>query len=302
VKKNTLRFFVQVGNILVGMLSFLVALLAFASASSDAHQRGVDLYKKKEYAAAIEALSNSIKSESPQSPDFRESALLIGQSYFMLSKAPEAIPWLEKAPASNEASFMLGYAYFQAGQGEKSEAAFAQLFGVKPESAAAHLLAAQMLLKREYEDQALAEAKKAVALDPNIPEGHFILGELAVYRGSLDEGIAEILKEITVNPAFAMAWYRLGDAYTRKERWEEAIPNLERAVWLNPEFSGPYVLLGKCYFKQQNFSNAEGILRRALVIDPRNREAISLLGRTLSATGRADEAHTVLEKLNPPSK
>ncbi len=92
--------------------------------------------------------------------------MLIGQSYFQLGQAPKAIPWLEKVPNVNEANYMLGYAYLQANRANDSEVAFARLFALNPASAGAHLLAGQMMLKKEYEAQAEDELQKALALDP----------------------------------------------------------------------------------------------------------------------------------------
>ena len=71
-------------------------LLAVGTTVSAAHQRGVNLYKAHKYNEAITALTEAAQAEDPKSADFQESALLIGQSYFMLSQAPKAIPWLEK--------------------------------------------------------------------------------------------------------------------------------------------------------------------------------------------------------------
>lgn len=278
------------------MLSSVLALLLWFGAAGTAHQRGVELYKAHKYSEAIAVLEDAVKTEKPGSAPYRESVVLLGQSYFMISQAPKAIPWLEKAPSTNEVNYMLGYAYLQAGQPGLSSAAFARLFGVAANSAAAHLLAGQMMIKKEYEDQGVAEVNKALALDPNLPEAHFLLAEIAIYRGRIDEAIADLDKELAVNPNFSMAWYRLGDAYTRRDDWAHAIPNLERAIWLNPDFSGPYILLGKSYLKTGDFSNAEGILRRALVIDPRNYSATYLLGQTLLALGRTDEGKAMLEK------
>jgi tetratricopeptide (TPR) repeat protein len=282
------------------MLYPLLALLLSAASDTAAHQHALELYKQQRYAESAAAFQDAIKTEKPGSPDYNESALFIGQSYFMLSQALNAIPWLEKIPELNEANYMLGYAYLQAHAPGKSEAAFARLFGLKPDSAAAHLVAADMMLKKEYELEAVAEAQKALALDPKLPESHFLLGEVATYRGRLDEGIQDFQAELALNPGYAMAWYRLGDAYTRKQSWDAAIPNLQRAVWLNPDYSGPYILLGKCYLKTGNLANAEGILRRGLLLDPNNREANYLLGQTLMAAGKADEAKAVLDKLKQP--
>lgn len=279
------------------MLPFALAVLLIGGIVSDDHQRGVELYKQQKYTEAIAALQEAVKTEDPAGPDYKESALLIGQSYFMLAQAPKAIPWLEKVTNINEANYMLGYAYLQNKQPADSEAAFARLFGLKPDSAAAHLVAARMLVKKEYEAYAIDEARKAVALDPKLPEAHFLLGEMALYQGRIDEGLSEMNQEIAINPGFAMAWYRRGDAYARQEKWDAAIPDLQRAVWLNPDFSGPFILLGKCYFKTANYSNAEGILRRALALDPRNYSATYLLGQTLMNEGKKDEGREVLEKL-----
>jgi tetratricopeptide (TPR) repeat protein len=279
------------------MVVMLTLLAMGVSAAQTDHARGVELYKAQKYNEAISVLQQAFKAEDPQSAEYRESALLIGQSYFMLSQAPQAIPWLEKVSTINEANYMLGYAYLQAAQLELSEAAFARLFELKPDSAKAHLLAAQMMLKKQYEDQAMMEVNKALALDPKLPQAHFLRGEMYLFGGQLDDGIGELKAELENDPNFAMAWYRLGDAYTRKEDWATAIPDLQRAVWLNPDYSGPYILLGKCYFKQSNFSNADGILRRALKLDPNNESAIYLLGQTLMAEGRQDEGRAELEKL-----
>src|SRR5256885_12804662 len=157
------------------MLEVVLSLLLSASVPSEAHQRGVELYKQQKYPDAIAVLEQASKTEDPVTPEYKESALLIGQSYFMLSQAPKAIPWLEKLPSVNEANYMLGYAYLQTAQQDQAEAAFARLFGLKPESAAGHLLAGQMMLKKEYHDQAVIEVNKALALDSKLPEAHFLL-------------------------------------------------------------------------------------------------------------------------------
>jgi tetratricopeptide (TPR) repeat protein len=279
------------------MVQIIIALLISANVPGEAHQRGVDLYKQKKYPEAIVALETAVQSESPGTPTYKESVVLIGQSYFVLSQSVKAIPWLEKAPDSNEANYMLGYAYVQTKEENKSEAAFARLFGVNPESAAGHLVAAQMLNKKEFYIEAGAELKKALAMDPKLPETHFLLAELAILAGRLDEAINDLKAELALNPSFSMAWYRLGDAYTRQEHWDLAIPQLQRAVWLNQNYSGPYILLGKCYFKQQDYMNAESILRRALMIDPKNSSGTYLLAQTLMAEGKTEEGRALLAKV-----
>ncbi len=285
-------------SILFNMFHVAAHLVFFAAtAASQEHQQGLELYKQRNYEQAITALERAAQKEDPRSAEFKESALLIGQSYFQLSQAPKAIPWLERVKSVNEANYMLGYAYLQTNQQDQSRNAFARLFGVAPESAVGHLMAGDMMLKKEFEEQASIELQKAVMLDPKLPQAHFLLAEIAIYRGRLDEGIDQMNRELALNPGSSMAWYRRGDARTRQENWDLAIPDLQRAVWLNPDFSGPFILLGRCYFKKGDYGNAEGILRRALLLDPQNYAATYLLGQTLMLAGKRDEGRSTLERL-----
>jgi tetratricopeptide (TPR) repeat protein len=264
---------------------------------SAAHQHGVALYRQQNYQEAVTTLEAAAKDEPPDSADFKESALLIGQSLFVLNQAPKAIPWLEKVGPLNNVNFMLGYAYFLNHENEKSEAAFARVFNQNADSAGGRLIAGQMLLKRAYEKEAAEEINKSLAMNPKLPEGHFILGEIAITQGRLEDGVAEMSKELEMNPDFAMAWYRRGDAYARQGNLNAAIDDLKRAIWLNQSYSGPYILLGKCYFNQKNYAKAESALRSARDLDPQNYSATYLLARTLMAENKTDEARSLLEKL-----
>ena len=259
-----------------------------------AHQAALSAYKQHHYPEAVTQFTEALKSESPGSPEYEESVLLLGQSLFLESKYADAIPWLEKALSGKaptpEAAYMLGNAAIFTQQSDKAVKAFAQLFLVSPTSAAAHMLTGRMLLHHDMDVEAARQAKLALQIDQKIPEAHFLLGEVAILHAQLDEAIAELKAEIDINPGFAMAHYRLGDAYSRLEKWEEAMAPLERSVWLNPNYSGPFILLGKGYLKRGELANADGVLRHALQLDPQNRSAHYLLGQTLMQLGKPDEA------------
>jgi tetratricopeptide (TPR) repeat protein len=268
----------------------LLALLLEISAQ---HQAALVAYKQHKFTEAVAQFTEALKSEQPNSPEYDESVLLLGQSYYLQSKYAESIPWLEKAVSvkapTAEAAYMLGNACILTHQSVKAVQAFAQLFHVGADSAAAHLTTARMMMHQELADDAASEAKAALEIDPRIPEAHFLLGEVAINHADLDTAIAELRKEIELNPGYAMAHYRLGDAYSRTEDWDHAMEPLERSIWLNSNFSGPYILLGKGYLKKKELANAEGVLRHALRLDPQNLSAHYLLGQTLTQEGKAEE-------------
>jgi tetratricopeptide (TPR) repeat protein len=285
-----------------GKLKEAQEMLAGADASSPGakYLRGLISYRLHDYVSAAKALQEAVAAIPGNSPKYRETVRMIGQSEYLSGHIAAAIPWLEKAQASgarsNELFYMLGNSYLQARQIEKGRAALARTFGVPADSGAARLYTAEMLIRLEFEDDAQRELEAAVAGEPKLPGAHYMLGELAIYRAQTSRAIDELSREITLNPDFAMAYYRLGDAYTRQEDWDHAVPPLERAVWLNPTYSGPYILLGKAYFKKSDLPNAEHMLRRALQMDPRNASAHYLLGRTLIQAGRTEEGRKLLRR------
>jgi len=269
-------------------------LLLFLQAGE--HQTALAAYKQHKLPEAVAHFTAALKTEKPGSAEYEESVQLLGQSLFLQSKYADAIPWLEKTTASPEVAFMLGNAYIFTQQTDKAVKAFAQLYQVKPDSAAAHLIAARLFLHHDVDAEAAKQAKLALQADPRIPEAHFLLGEVAIGHAEIDQAIAELTKEIELNPSYAMAYYRLGDAFTRRDLWDQAMAPLERSVWLNPNYSAPFILLGKGYLKKKEFANAEGVLRHALKLDPQNLSAHYLLGQTLMQLGRTEDAQKELAR------
>ena len=130
-----------------------------------------------------------------------EATQLLGLSYYLSGRPAEAIPYLEKVqswfPRANvDAAYILGIAYIQTKDYPHSRAAFARMFDVPPDSAAAYLFTARMLLRQEFDPVAEEYAQKSVALDPKFPLAHALLGELHLYKSRVPEAIAEFEKEL----------------------------------------------------------------------------------------------------------
>lgn len=261
--------------------------------------RGIAHYHADDHSKAIEALAPTVPRLPAGSLERREAVQVLGLSLYLAGPLTEAVPYLEETRAwaqdNLELAYILGNTYVQTQQPEKARAAFAQLFGKAPDSAAAHLLTAQMMVRLEQEEMADVELRQALRKDPRLPQAHYLLGQAAIFRGRFAEARELLLKELELNPDHAMAFYRLGDAYTREARWDEAIAALQKSLWLSPHFSGPYILLGRSYMKKGQPATAEGMLRRAIQYDPNNKSAHYLLGQLLQQTGRAEEARRELE-------
>ena len=216
-------------------------------------------------------------------------------------KPKEAIPRLEAVqawyPRANvDASHVLGVCYIQTMRYDDARKAFATMYDVPADSAAAHLFNARMLLRQGYDPVAEQEAKQAVALDPKLPLAHRMLGELYLFKSRIPEAATELKAELAINPSHAATYYTLADAYTRLMQWDDAERLLQRSIWLDSSASGPYILMGKVLMHKKDYVLAERTLRRALNMDPNNYLAHYLLGQALRATDRADEAEREMKR------
>jgi tetratricopeptide (TPR) repeat protein len=266
--------------------------------------RGLAEYHADEHQKAIETLRPVASKLAPGSLERREAEQVLGLSLYASGRLQEAVPHLEAtrtwARDNVELHYFLGLAYLQTGRIDDARGALAVTFGVAPESAAAHLTTAQMLIRLNLDEGAAAELKRALEKDSRLPHVRYLLGQIALFRGRLEESEEWTRGEIDVNPGNAMAWYQLGDVHVRAARWDQATTALQRSIWLNPFYSGPYILLGRAYMKTGQPSTAEGMLRRAIQYDPNNRAAHYILAQLLQQLGRHDEAKTeyaIAEKL-----
>ncbi len=255
---------------------------------------GKAFYAQGKYQDAVEKLSLVVAKFEKNTPEYKESAQILGLSHYVLGHLGESIPYLEQiiewSPENNEVVYALGISYIQTRQPAKAREIYSRLFGVPANSAAAYLLNAQMHVRQRFEETAEIELNQALKLDAKLPQANFILGELAIYKAEIDKGIGFLQKEIALNPSNGMAYYRLGEALTRQLKWDEAVAPLQKSIWLNPFFSGPYIVLGKVYFKKGDYGNAENILRRAAAMDPNNFGAHHLLAQSLQQSGKIEEA------------
>ena len=255
---------------------------------------GVAHYHAGDPAKAIDALTPVADRFAPGSIERREAEQVLGLAFFLTGRFADAIPRLEAtrrwASDNLELAFALGQSYIHTQRADHARDVLAALYGVAADSASAHLITAQLMVRLEMETLAEAELTRALQKDSRLPNTNLLLGQIALYRGRLPEAAALTERELALNPASAMALSQLGDAYVRQGRWDDAIGALQKSIWLNPYYSAPYILLGRAYVKKEQPSTAEGMFRRAIQYDPNNRTAHYLLAQLLQQLGRSEEA------------
>lgn len=253
--------------------------------------RGMAYYLKGKMAEAAAAFGRAVE----QDPNNLDAMQMEGVSFFREGKCADAVPLLERAhrsvaSANVDPNYVLGLCYMDTRRYDDARRAFAGQYGFAPESAPAYLLAARMLLRRDYIPLAEESARRALALNPVLPQAHFLLGEVELAREQARDAIADFEKERELNPLDGAVYERLGDAYIRMGDFDRAQQALDRAILLEPNTNAPYILLGKVLLKQKNSMMAKLYLEHALQIDANNYMAHYLLGQAYRALGRSDDA------------
>ncbi len=261
-----------------------------------AQAKGQAFYALGRYAEAEAAFASA----AAQDPKDLQAIQMRGLSLFRLGRPAAAIPLLEQAqqfgPETRvDPAYVLALCYLDTKRYEDARRTFALQYGFAPESAGAYLLAARMLLRRDYVPIAAEYAKKALTIDPALPLAHLLLGEVALYGNHLEEATAEFELERARNPLNGAVYDRLGDAYSRAGEYQKASQSLQRALLLEPTATGPYLLLGKVLLKQGAPANAMMYLERARTMDPGNFMTHNLLGQAYRAVGRTDDARRETE-------
>ena len=120
------------------------------------------------------------------------------------------------------------------GRVEEAVAQFRKAAALQPDFAAERSNLGGALAKAGRPDEALAELRKALALDPGYAPAHYQLGLVLSRRGDAQGAILEWRSALQLDPKDAEAHARLGDALDAQGRTAEALAHWREALELRP--------------------------------------------------------------------
>ena len=192
-------------------------------------------------------------------------------------------------------------------QNERAADLFRQAVSRDPDLALAHGGLARALYSRALYDsspagqillqEALAEARATISLDPREATGYFAASGASLYLGDHATALEDARKTLQLNPNFAYAHYRLGQVLIFSGRPAEAIAPIERSMRLSPcDPQLPLVLetLAVAHYQARDYETAVELARsagRAM-----GGAATAVLVAALARLGRLEEAADALDK------
>jgi spermidine synthase len=121
-------------------------------------------------------------------------------------------------------------------QQRRTIAGSAYLGGIVPESAELHNVLGIALAVRGRLDEAIAEFRAALSLDPGAARTHWHLGAALAAKGADQEATEQLRRAAELEPNNSQVHNDLGITLARQGRLEEAASHFERALALDPEF------------------------------------------------------------------
>ncbi len=140
-------------------------------------------------------------------------------------------------------------------------------------------------------EQARAAARRALELDPELPEGHIALGwVLADYDWDWARAKAELDRALELAPGDGDVQRASASLAMQLGRLDEAIGLARRAVVLDPLSKPAHVVLGDCCMRAGRLDDAVASLQVALDLAPNAGIAHYILSCARLLQGRADDA------------
>jgi len=180
----------------------------------------------------------------------------------------------------------------------KARAAATRALAIDDKLAEAHTALAYVAERYDW-DWATAEReyRRALQLRRNYPTAHQWYAEYLVQVGRLDEATAEMKKALELDPLSLIIATEMANVHFHARQYDQAIEQLREALEIDPNFAPAHVALGRCYTQKGMNEQAHAEFMKALGTDKDNPWVLSNLGYHYAVWGKKDEAREILDRL-----
>jgi tetratricopeptide (TPR) repeat protein len=168
------------------------------------------------------------------------------------------------------------------------------MFERVPASYRVHQLSAEIFEVQGKYDEAIAEYRKAIALNRDAPNLHFRLGRALLMAQHGDNALelarAEFAAELQLSPEDAACEFQLGQIDQVRNNNDQAAAHFRRALALSPAFPEALVALAKLHSDARRYQEAIPLLEKAIAAQPASEVAHYALMLAYRNTGAMEKA------------
>ena len=167
--------------------------------------------------------------------------------------------------------YALGNAYLWVGDKTDGIKTFSRMQAHFANTAILHMDLGRGYAEADDFTEAIAEYRKAIAMDSRLPGVHYSLG--ACYLSLMGEkgyplAESEFRKELALQPNDSFSYPQLSKIALARHDITEAAADLKRALALNPNSADNYLLAADLYAETDRVSDAMTALRKAIALTP----------------------------------
>jgi tetratricopeptide (TPR) repeat protein len=177
----------------------------------------------------------------------------------------------------------------------KAEAAARRAVELDPDLPDGHVALARSHREDWRWQEAEIEYQRALELDPNNARAHGSFGTLLARTGRYDQSLAEVKRAQELDPLGDSAG--LGYALVWARRFDEAIAEFNRVIETDPKRPRPYALLSYAYAGKGMYREAIAAVQQAIQLGAADTSNEIYLASYYAHAGEKDKATAILQKL-----
>jgi tetratricopeptide (TPR) repeat protein len=256
---------------------------------------GLARFKAAQYAMAVPPLEKAFERQ----PSRQDLLKMLALSYFNSEQYARAAQVLARDPdikTDAELQYTLGLSLIRSGAADRAAEVFRYMLSRNGRSADVHLLLGDAHAAQKQFDEALAEYRNALNIDPRLPSAHLSSALILLRRGELTQAQAELESELKNHPADQRARYHLAYVLDLQGQRDRAATLLRDVLRADPASPDARYLFGKILFARGESSAAAEQLEAAVRLAPTESRFRYQLALALQRLGRSTEAETQFAK------
>jgi tetratricopeptide (TPR) repeat protein len=143
---------------------------------------------------------------------------------------------------------------------------------------------------------ALETGRRALAINPHLPQALNNVGILHYERDEFNEAAAHYRRAVAIAPTYAEAFSNLGNALRAQKKYDEALTAYRQALQLRPGYIDAMNNMGTTLREMGRREDAETTYRQALALKPNEPSVLNNLALALKEIERLDEANALLTR------
>ena len=145
-------------------------------------------------------------------------------------------------------------------------------------------------------DRAISELIASEMVSSDLPQSHMELALLYSQMGRANDAEAELKTALRLDPNLVPAMVRLAELYADQNRNDESQRWLEKAIAAAPTAAEPIHALALLKIKQKQYGDVMSLLGKAASLDPDNLLYSYVYAVALHSSGHTDQAIAILEQ------